>query len=759
MPSDWLLPPPIDVPAALREAVGGHPLVAELLTRRGLSDVKAAQAFLDPAYYQPSLPTDLPDLDLTAHRLLQAIEQGESILVWGDFDVDGQTSTALLVSALNGLGQQVRYHVPHRLKHGHGIQPDVLKEYIQRGCQVIVTCDVGITAHAAAQVAREAGVTLLITDHHALPPQLPDAPALVNPQRLPADHPLRDLPGVGVAYKLAEHLYRLAGRPDEAAQFLDLAALGIVSDVAIQQRDTRYLLQLGIDRLRYPQRVGIQALMRAAHIDPAHLSSDTIGFQIGPRLNALGRLDDARLAVELLTTEDEAVADQIAAQLEILNARRRQVEDQIYAAAQDQIASDPSLLNFEALVLAGEHWHPGIVGIVASRLVEQYQHPTVLLVTPARQSARGSARSVPGVNIGACIAAVGDLLIGHGGHPGAAGVSLDADLIPQFRRQLSNTIRQQRDPSIVPGRAIDAMVRLGEIGMPLAEEINRLSPFGAGNPPITLMVENVKLTHHASFGVNRRHRHLTVEDDHGIQHVITWWNGSNFPLPPTHLDMLISPRVSDYRGSPSLNLEWIDSRPIPGLEIDAGPRYTIHDLREGGEFPQECPAWVEAAGDSVAPPHQLNRAETRPTPELVVWTTPPGPLELIAMLEETGARELYVALRHKPDDTMQAFLTTLAGLVKYALRTYAGEAAILRLAAATAQRESTVRRGLEWLAARGEISLDWTEQESVKISTPGSPDNSTLEETQAALGALLAETRAYRGYLSQANLDETLNGR
>ncbi len=757
---EWFFPAEVTVPAALREAVGGHPLVAEILARRGITSPEEARAFLDPQHYTPAPPEELPDLEVAAQRLAEAIRRGEPILVWGDFDVDGQTATALLVDALRDLGAEVGYHIPHRLTHGHGVQPEILQEYIAQGFGVILTCDTGIAAHAAAEAARTAGATLLITDHHALPPTLPHATAVVNPQRLPTEHPLRDLPGVGVAYKLAQRLYTLLGRTGEDLRLLDLVALGIVADVAVQRGDTRYLLQLGLDALRYPQRIGLQELMRTAQVDPSNLSADTIGYQVGPRLNALGRLDHAQLAVELLTTDKPALAQQIATQLELLNDRRKQIEDQIYAAAQEQIAKDPALLNFEALVLAGERWHPGVIGIVAARLVEQYHRPVLLFAAPPGEPARGSARSVPGVDIEAALRANADLLIAYGGHPGAAGCAIDPDLLPQFRRRLSNTVAEIWDRSVTPGYTIDAELPLGDLSMALADELNRLAPFGEGNPPVLLMTRALRITANTVFGIGNKHRRVTVEDEHGTSHTIVWWRGSEHVLPEGVLDLLYIPRINDYKGRRSLQLEWVASRPTPGVAIEVTPRFEVVDLR-GVADPlaalkvDSYRIWAEGLTSAELPfeaERVVSRYEARPSRILVIWTTPPGPQELEQMIERTRARTFYVVARHIPQDTPQSFLQRLAGLIKYALSAYGGEVSILRLAAATAQREVTVRYGLDWLAAKGVIALEWLDGDRVHLTAGGTPNHQALEPLQDAIRALLAETAAYRTYFQRADL-------
>ncbi len=759
----WLPPQEVTVSVALREAVDGHPLVAEILARRGITDPREARAFLDPAYYQPALPTTLPDLEIAAGRLLEAVCRHERILVWGDFDVDGQTSTALLVDALRELKADVDYHIPNRLEHGHGVQVEVLQAYLKQGVDVVLTCDTGIAALDAAEAVRKADATLLITDHHALPPVLPRAFAVVNPQHLPEGHSLRGLPGVGVAYKLMQQLHVLAGREGETQHFLDLVALGIVADVAIQRHDTRYLLQMGIEQLRYPKRIGLQALMRTAQVDPLNLSSDTIGYQIGPRLNALGRLGDAALAVELLTTHDEAQALQIAAHLELLNNQRKQVEDQIYAAAQEQVEKDSALLDFEALVLGGVHWHPGVIGIVASRLVEQYHRPVVLLQISEGQFARGSARSVPGVDIGAAIAANAHLLESYGGHPGAAGVTLDPDLIPQFRRQLSDTVGETRDHRLPSGIRIDAMVPFADLSMELADELNRLAPFGEGNPPIHLMTSELHLVKHMPFGVGNKHRRMTVEDQKGIAQVVTWWRGGEHPLPAEFLDLIYIPRINDYKGRRSLQLEWVASRPVPGITVETGPRYEVIDLR-GTTAPE---AIIEMEGAYVwaegIVPGQLPfmgetiraRDQLAPCKALLIWTAPPGPQELEQALEKTRASKIFVVAQHIPEASPAGFLKRLAGLVKYAQRVYDGRVSVLQLAGVTAQREITVREGLEWLVARGQIDIRWTDGDKA-ILLPGSQSSGAgreLEPLQDAIRALLAESSAFRAYFQHAELN------
>jgi single-stranded-DNA-specific exonuclease len=255
----WIFPEPLAVDPVLAHAVGGDPIVAQLLARRGLTTPEAAAAFLNPDRYVPASPVELPDLAAAADRLYRAVTRGEKIAVWGDFDADGQTATTLLVSLLRDLQGEVIYYIPQRLTESHGIKIDPLKRLLDQRINVLLTCDTGIAEHEAITFARSQGLTVLVTDHHDLPDELPDADALINPKRLPSTHPLRSLPGVGVAFKLAQHLWQLAGEPDRADDYLDLVALGIVADVAELTADTRYLLQRGSSLAPHPT-AGLQAI-------------------------------------------------------------------------------------------------------------------------------------------------------------------------------------------------------------------------------------------------------------------------------------------------------------------------------------------------------------------------------------------------------------------------------------------------------------------------------------------------------------------
>jgi single-stranded-DNA-specific exonuclease len=772
----WIEPADFPISEEYSHAIGGHPLVAKMLVQRGLGDIRAAQAFLDPASFLPARPTELPGMEKAANRLEEAIHKYETILVWGDFDVDGQTATTLLVSALGDLGAKVVYHIPVRAEESHGVSLAVLNKILEapEGARigVVLTCDTGIEAHEAIAYAGQRGVNVLVTDHHQLPKTLPAAFAIVNPQFLPAGHALGTLPGVGVAYKVAEELYRRALRPEGVEQYLDLTALGIVADVARLQGETRYLLQRGLLALRNTQRLGLKAIMELADLDPSGLSEEHIGFVLGPRLNAIGRLADANSVVELLTTQDTGQARLLAQQLEGLNGRRQLLTNQVYQGALAQIEKSPALLNDAALVLAHPTWPAGVIGIAASRLVERFGKPVVIISTPEGGLGRGSARSVEGVDITAALAAQSELLSSFGGHSMAAGFSIQAERILDFRRSLSRTIEKM---GAAPEHElhIDGYLSLSELTLELAADLERLAPFGSGNPPPVLASREVTLKSQAPVGRNQEHLVLTVEDTQGASQRVIWWQGAEelgtSALPEGSFDLAYSLRASTYQGQRDIQVEWVDFRPCDEVIIvETTPVEVVDYRREAHPLPilsrllgeADVQVWIEAEaaqrltvqlGEGRASILR-GRLDLVPNHTLVIWTTPPGRAELRLALEKAQPRQVVLFAVDPGLDTMDAFLTRLVGLVKYALQTRGGNINLERLAVAMAHRVITVRRGIEWMVTRGHITVLRESNGELKLARGGQAVAGELEKFAEQLKALLNETAAYRDYYKRAKI-------
>ncbi len=777
-------------------AVGGHPLVAQLLAQRGIDTPEKAIPFLDPNAYTPSPPSALYGVDEAAALLHNAIARQQHILVWGDFDVDGQTSTALLVTALRTLAgdDAVRFHVPNRFEESHGIRlPKLQEKLAEAPADVLLTCDTGIAEAAAIGYARDQGITVIVTDHHDLSAELqglkPGADALwglspidvgvesvrranaiVNPKFQPEGDPLRTLPGVGVAFKLVQRLFELADRRGEEDEMLDLVALGIVADVAEQVNDARYLLQRGLERLRTTRRVGLMALMEISRVDASKLNAESIGFQLGPRMNALGRLDDATVSVELLSTRDPIRAGQLANKLERLNQERRVLTSQITKSAEELIERDPSLLDFHALVLAHPQWHAGVVGIVASRLVERYGKPALLLLTPPGEAARGSARSIPGVDIGASIAACSHLLITHGGHPGAAGVSLLPENIAAFRRELSRQVELHTDPSVQPGLQIDAEASLHDLSLELEMEVARLAPFGQGNPMPRFATFDVTVVNDRRMGADGAHRKLRVRPTagDGPVHELVWFGGGDVELPAGALDLVYTLSVNEFRGERTLQLMHVAHRAAQHREVAIKPDeprpLQIVDLRHTTDPTAQLPAaatwyaegaWLERSTPAVAyaPRYDAPAGNRRP---LVVWSIPPSGEMLRWLVENSQCEQLFLCARATTDDAPASVVKQVASMAKYALN-HDAVVDVGRMAARLGQTEAIARTALLLLESRGKVRItEWLDGDRAHIThaeaTPGGESNA--EELWADLDAMLAEVRAYRRFVMRARIQD-----
>ncbi len=758
----WLEPSQIDVPEELSAFVGGHPLIAETLVRRGIIKVSEAESYLFPEKYRPAGYAELPGMSAALDRVEKAIRSGETICVWGDFDVDGQTATALLVEGLRELGAQINYHIPVRAVESHGINIPNLKIEIELGASLILTCDTGNADHEPLAYAQSVGVDVVVTDHHTLPDQLPEAAALVNPQFLPVDHPLRTLPGVGVAYKLIEGLFDRAGRRSDADRFLDLVALGIVADLAELKGDTRYLLQRGLEILRSAKRVGLAVMYEVAKINSANLNEETIGFAIGPRLNALGRLGDANPIVEFLTSSDATSAKVTANILEGLNEERRLITEQIYEGTLSQLEKNPELLQLSAIVLAQENWEAGIIGIVASRLVERFNKPVVLIALDGSDVGRGSARSIEGINITEAIASQREILLNYGGHAGAAGLSIETGNIERFRGDLSHTIkRMQPDRPTQPYIALDGYLKIDEISVDLAFELDRLGPYGVGNPPLTLGVKGVSIKHSQTIGKGREHLRVIVEAGPDEIQEIVWWRGASETLPEGRFDLAFNLRMNDYRGERNIQLVWVDARPVLeevrkfrskrppemfDLRMRARPdSELLEQIRIG-----EVVVWGEGLRSEEF--ELVQREDLKPANGLAIWTIPPGADVLESVLERVKPKAVYVFAHLPSDRSAQAFLSRLAGLLNFVLREYGGQVPLRKLAGLTAQREVTVLKALDYLESKGKLL--WSLSGRSILVAPGTGEVVETSEVEAQLLRLLSETAAYRRYYRRAEISQ-----
>ena len=747
----WIDPPPVDIPASFAD-LNLPPLIAQTLIRRGIDTPEAAHAFL-----YPDASTPFPNIELAVERISTAIHDHEMICVWGDFDVDGQTSTTVLVQTFQALGANVIHYIPIRGKESHGVHIETLKPILDRGATLIVTCDTGITAYEAIDYANSRGADVVVTDHHDLGPNLPNAKAIVNPKLLGEGHILSNLAGVGVAYKLAEALLTHYKSPINPHSLLDLVALGLIADVALLKGETRSLVQRGIQVLRNTGRIGLRTMAELSGTSLESLTEETIGFTFAPRLNALGRLGDANPAVDLLLSHDPVRARVIATQIEGLNAQRRLLTNQVYEAAETQLRENPELRNEPAIILFNENWPGGVVGIVANKLVERYRKPTILMNQSENGILRGSARSVEGLHITEAITTQKDLLLGFGGHPMAAGLALEAWKLPEFRKGLGRAIEAQLGRIVrqEPTLQIDAWLKLDEIDLEFAESLEALAPFGAGNPSLTFATQKVSLRSVATIGKNREHLRLTVEDENGNIQSILWWGGAGNALPEegSKFDIAYSLRASTFRGDRQVSLQFEEFKIVEEVPPELRkPKIEIVDYRQQTESLEslngETLIWAEGTDKAKG----KSRFDLHLADQLAIYTVPPSSADLRRALEIVRPKRVYLFGISPTPEKADAFLSRMAGLAKYVINQKSGNVTIAELAVATGQREGAIRLALEWLAAGGHVSMQRdASQGSVVLAQGNGESNQYLRgELYLAVKGILEETAAYREHFQRA---------
>ena len=486
---------------------GCGPLLARVLAGRGFTGPEQAQALLGEGA-PLSDPFLMKDMDKAVARLHKAIEEEQPIVIFGDYDVDGVSATAILFEALSNLGAQVKCMLPSRDGGGYGINREVLQKLASKGYSLVVTVDNGISAVEEVGYAKELGIDLVITDHHLPPDPLPEAVAVVDPQRPDDESPFKDLCGAGVAFKLAAALEG-ADPAELLDMYGDLAALGTIADVMPLTGENRTLVREGLAVLQDTMRPGLQALLEAGGYTGKPVTAETVSYGLAPRINAAGRMDTAAVALKLLLCENEEQAADIAARLSEINTERQQTEQSLFAGAVAQLEADPTLARERVIVVAGENWHAGVIGIVASRLTERYGRPSVV-ISLQNGEGRGSGRAPGSFNLHNALSACSDLLVRYGGHAGAAGLLIEEKNIPAFRAAINRWAREACPVPEPPPLTLDAPVTLAELTIPAVEELTRLAPFGRENAVPLLLIENAVVDGLWPLGSEGRHTRIRL---------------------------------------------------------------------------------------------------------------------------------------------------------------------------------------------------------------------------------------------------------
>ena len=558
---DWQIATNFSDESFIKKAkkLGLEASVANLVYQRGIQTEEALRDFLEPSLDQLHDPYELHDMDKAVTRIRQAIENYEQILIYGDYDADGMTSASIVKEALEQLGAECQVYLPNRFTDGYGPNASVYKYFIEnQGISLVVTVDNGVAGHEAIELAQSMGVDVIVTDHHSMPEVLPDAYAIIHPEHPEADYPFKHLAGCGVAFKLATALLE-----EVQVELLDLVAIGTIADMVSLTGENRILVKYGLSVLKNTQRIGLQELFKIAGIQENEVDEETVGFQIAPRLNALGRLDDPNPAIELLTGFDEEEARDIALMINQKNEERKEIVQKIYDEAKTMVD-----LNKPVQVLAGEGWNPGVLGIVAGRLLEELHQPVIVL-NIENDLAKGSARSIEAVDIFEALDPHRDLFVAFGGHAGAAGMTLEASKLEALSQVLVAYIEDnQVDLSTKNELFLDEELSLPDLTLETLKNFEKLAPFGMDNKKPVFYLKDFKVENARTMGAGNTHLKLKISQANVAFEVVAFGLGNlatEFSQ-TKNLELAVTLSVNKWNGQTSLQLMLVDAR-VNGIQL------------------------------------------------------------------------------------------------------------------------------------------------------------------------------------------------
>lgn len=768
-------------------------VIAKMLLNRGIDTVEKAKNYLYPESYEPSKPEEIGDLVKAKDRILEAIDKNEKIVIFGDYDVDGVTSTSCLLVTLKKFTDNVDFYIPSRLTEGYGLNLEAVKTIAKDlKAKLLITCDCGITNVKEVELANELGMDVIITDHHSLPEILPPACAVLNPKFLPEGHKLHFLPGVGVAYKLAEAILRDKGM--KADDLLDLVTLGMIADLAPLVDENRYLVQIGLPRLANTERMGLRELLKVCgHNQTSQVNVDHVGFGIAPRINAVGRLTDANLAVKLMTTNDLLEATHLATELEFQNRERQTLCEETVKDVVALVSEQVDFKNDKCIVLAKEGWHHGVIGIVASRVLEKFSLPTLLICIDEEQKiARGSGRSISKLNIVEALVASSTYLEKFGGHKAACGLSVKPENIPLFISDFKKVVNDLlKDCDMGPVLNIDSKLSLSELDMDLIEKINKLAPFGFGNRMAVLESDEVAIISVKSIGKNGQHLKLTLKsviaksgeattnqspvcntllDCHASFYearndVKTFealiWNHdfkTDFKV-GDRVKLAYTPKVNSFGGETFIQLEVKDFERTC-ISLDTSKRLlSLFDYRgrsEEGIKELNNPAifFAESSQKDFLPLKTSSRTNISKAENLVFLDLPPDEATFFEIIQNSYAKNIYFSFLSLPQLNPDYLFKRLIGMLRYVVNNKNSRINEIQLQSALGINKNTLAYSLKILEKVGFLNYSNDKGElSVNISKPSRQNYEELLEYNVLVSEL-RKIQEFHKWIFESHISE-----
>jgi len=743
----------------LTEYLGSKQL-ARLAQKRGLNSKAKVIQFIETEQYSPLNLRDFPQIMEIVDFILKHIQNGSQILIYGDYDVDGITSTSILVGALSRLSNQISYHIPDRFKEGYGLNQEVLASY-QEEIDLVISCDCGISNYDEVKFAKEAGMDFIVTDHHDLPDKLPPADFVISPRLLPEDHQAHWLPGAGMAYFLIKAIFEKVGKKGEEKEFLDLLLLAIIADVVPLKGENRYLFKTGLKELQNTERIGLKALYNELDINPLEINEKTLGFQIGPLLNSAGRIDSAEKGLKLLLAEDKSKAAGLAAELKQINQHRKEISQKIYLEIEKAMEPEQR----KTVVSYDSDWHQGVIGIAAGRITENYQVPAVLMTSNQQSELiTGSARSIEGININNLIAECSDLLEKHGGHAAAAGFSLKKDRLEKFKLRLQRLIDQQlAEIDSELELETDLNLELAEITEDFYQGLRFFAPFGEANPePLFYLESDILSSREISAG---RHKRLVLGTETDKITALWWWAGELENDYRQQFACRLTENI--YRGNRSLQLEIKALAPLKEKSREVKNKQSIKSQLKIIDWRQKDISELEAGAENTVYFAEglkeynlyplINRNYYRAAENLILITIPPSLAQLKEILLLTAAKKLILPNYKGQNLSVNSFIKRLLSLIKYSLQQENGIFNLEQAALALAAEEIAVKRGLEFLRAEAMISYEYISYQELLITKGGTKDRGKANLSSSSLKNLLKESSAFRRFIKNENVEKIEN--
>ena len=725
------------IPYEVLQACGFNELAAYILYKRGFKDGEVIRAFLNPNEYRPTDPFEFEDMNLVIKRIHNAIAGKERILVYGDYDVDGITSAAILCLTLKSMGADVAYHLPDRFSEGYGMSMDVIGNMPHQGIKLILTCDCGISNLKEIEYANSLGIKTIVSDHHTPPDVLPPALYVLNPKFFPEDHPARNIAGVGMAYFLSKALIG-----DAADDFLDLAVLGTIADSVPLNRENRYILQRGWDGLISGRRPGLAALFNIAHLKE-NITEEDIAFQIVPRLNSAGRMNTAVLSLKLLTEDNPRLCLGLAKTLNKLNSDRKKIQKQILEEAEEKIEKE-KLYENGIIGLYSPQWHQGIIGIAAGRITEHYGLPCLLMAKSKDGRVIGSARSIEGVSMYDILSGCSDCLAGFGGHAMAAGFSLEEEQLDSFLQKLLTFGKDiQRTAT---GASVEPELEL------LPEQINRdtyhtvrgLAPFGEGFPTPVFMTRCMEVIEDQYRGFHRMIIGLDGKRLHAL-----WWDGPKKEITPGYYDVTYTINMDKYRDVISITIADMAKVMSPARPMPVPVVTDLRDINIDEIAKQDGCIYYEGLADFGL---QVFTRDTLPQCDrLIMLSTPPSPGVLRDVVFITNPKEvlLYFAAQNPPNPDM---LKNLMGIIKYA-QANDKTTDIRFLASQLGITEMATLQSLKYLESTGLVELEEINRQTYYVVIKGDRKREDLQ-LKNRLTSLFNEINSFKSWLRAADTEQ-----